>query len=131
MRSRMIGIGLAGTAVLGLSGPAAALDEIVAARGWQQVDYAENGACRAEVRGNGRFYRIAAEGVRPGEIVRFHLQNEDIKPVEYNVVANGDGAWREFYVPFLWHRDGGTVRVNLESESCNLSLSFAWQRQRP
>ena len=131
MRSRMIGIGLAGTAVLALSGPAAAFDEIVGARGWEQVDYAENGACRAEVRGNGRFYRIAGEGVRPGEVVRFHLQNENLGPVDYRVVANGDGAWREFYIPFTWHRDGGTVNVSLASESCSLSLSFAWQRQQP
>ena len=130
MRLRINGMSLAGLGILALSGPAAALDEIVGARGWQQVDYAENGACRAEVRGNGQFYRIAGEGVRPGEVVRFVLQNEDIKPVEYNVVANGDGAWREFYIPFVWHLDGGVVRVNLSSESCNLNLSFAWARRR-
>jgi len=130
MRLRIVSSGLAGAAVLSLSGSALALDEIVAKRGWQQVDYAEDGACRAEVRGNGQFYRIAGQGLAPGEVVRFHLQNEDIRPVEYRIVANGDGAWREFYVPFVWHLEGGIVRVNLASETCTLDLSFAWARRR-
>ena len=71
-----------------LSGPAAALDEIVAERGWDQVDYVEDGDCRAEVRGNGQFYRIAQAGLRPGEVVRFYLANEDVRPVEYRIVAD-------------------------------------------
>jgi hypothetical protein len=114
-----------------LSGPAAALDEIVAERGWDQVDYVEDGDCRAEVRGNGQFYRIAQAGLRPGEVVYLHLVNEGIKPVEYRLVADSDGAWRQFYVPFLWHRDGGTVRVDLQSASCSQNLSFDWIRRRP
>jgi len=130
MRLRIVSLGLAGVAVLGLSGSAVALDEIVAARGWTQVDYAEDDACRAEVRSNGQVYRIAGQGLRPGEVVRFHLQNEDIEPVEYRIVANGDGAWREFYVPFVWHLEGGIVRVDLASETCRLNLSFAWARRR-
>ena len=132
MRRSMMGAaaGVAGVALLALAGPAGALDEFVTARGWNQVDYAEDGACRAEVRGNGQFYRIAGQGLRPGEVVRFHLQNEDIRPVEYRVVANGDGSWREFYVPFVWHLEGGLVRVDLASETCSLNLSFAWARRR-
>ena len=130
MRRRMIGTGLAGLVFVTLAGPAGALDEIVRARGWAQVDYAEHGACRAEVRGNGQFYRIAGEGLRPGEVLRFHLQNADLRPVEYTVVANRDGAWREFYVPFVWHLEGGIVSVDLASESCSLNLSFAWARRR-
>ena len=127
---RIVSSGFAGAAILSLSGSAVALDEIVAKRGWQQVDYAEDGDCRAEVRGNGQFYRIAGQGLEPGEVVRFHLQNEDIRPVEYRIVANGDGAWREFYVPFVWHLEGGIVRVDLDSASCNLNLAFAWTRRR-
>jgi hypothetical protein len=128
---RIVSSGFAGAAILSLSGSAVALDEIVAKRGWQQVDYAEDGDCRAEVRGNGQFYRIAGQGLEPGEVVRFHLQNEDIRPVEYRIVANGDGAWREFYVPFVWHLEGGIVRVDLDSASCSLNLAFAWARRRP
>jgi hypothetical protein len=112
-----------------VSGPAAALDEIVGERGWRQVDYVEDGDCRAEVRTNGQFYRIAQQGLRPGEVVYFHLRNADVRPVEHRFVANGDGAWREFYVPFLWHRDGGTVWVDLQSTSCRQNLSFEWRRR--
>ena len=125
-----IGAGLAVTALVALSGSASALDEIVAARGWTQVDYAEDGRCRAEVRSNGLFYRIAGQGVRPGEVVRVYLQNEDVRPVEHRIVANGQGRWRDFYVPFVWHLDGGIVLVDLASETCSLDLSFEWVRRR-
>jgi hypothetical protein len=120
---------LLGTAVA-LAGPAAALDEIVAARGWSQVDYAEQDKCRAEVRTNGQFYRIAGAGFAPGEAALFHLVNADVRPVEYRVVADSDGAWRKFYVPFLWHRDRGTVTVDLQGANCSLELSFDWTRRR-
>jgi hypothetical protein len=127
---RMIATGLASVALLALSASAGALDELVTARGWTQVDYAEDGACRAEVRGNGQFYRIAGEGLQPGEVVRLRLQNADIKPIEYRIVTNGDGAWRNFYVPFVWHLEGGIVNVTLAGETCRLNLSFAWARRR-
>ncbi len=119
------------SAAIALSGPAVALDEIVAQRGWTQVDYAENGECRAEVRTNGQVYRIAGAGLAPGEAVGFHLINANVRPVDYRVVADADGAWRQFYVPFLWNRDGGTVAVDLQSASCSLALSFGWTRRRP
>ena len=118
-------------AAIALAGPAAALDEIVAERGWSQVDYAEDGDCRAEVRTNGQFYRIADQGVQPGEVIEFQLQNADVRPVEYRIAANSDGAWRKFYVPFLWGRDGGTVTVDLQSSRCDLDLSFEWSRRKP
>ena len=131
MSSTFVKMGLAGMAAVVLSGPAVALDEIVAQRGWAQVDYTEAGDCRAEVRSNGQFYRIAGAGLEPGEVVSFHLANGDVRPVEYRIVADSDGAWRQFYVPFLWHRDGGTVLVDLQSASCSLNLSFEWNRRRP
>ena len=118
-------------AALSLTGPAAALDEIVGERGWSPVDYAEDGDCRAEVRTNGQFYRIAGQGVQPGEVIEFQLRNADVRPVAYRIAANSDGAWRKFYVPFLWGRDGGTVSVDLQSASCALDLSFEWSRRQP
>ena len=118
-------------ALLTLAAPAvAALDEIVRSRGWEQVDYTQAGRCRAEVRGNGQFYRIAGAGMEPGESVTVVLRNEDVEPVQYRLVANDDGMWREFYVPFVWHLEGGVVRVDVQSERCILDLSFAWQRRR-
>ena len=131
MSSTIVRMGVAGMAAVALSGPASAWDEIVAQRGWTQVDYTEAGACRAEVRSNGQFYRIAGAGLEPGEVVSFHLANADVRPVEYRIVADSDGAWRQFYVPFLWHHDGGTVLVDLQSASCSLALSFEWSRRRP
>ena len=98
--------------------------------GWVQVDYAQDGECRAEVRTNGQFYRIAQQGLAPGEAVHFYLANEEVRPVEYDFTANEDGAWREFYVPFLWDRDGGTVFVELTSASCSQRLIFDWARRR-
>jgi hypothetical protein len=130
MRGSITGLGIVAAAAVALSGPAVAWDEIVAQRGWTQVDYSEAGDCRAEVRGNGQFYRIAGEGLRPGEVVSFRLANSDVRPVEYRIVADSDGAWRKFYVPFLWHRDGGTVLVHLQSASCTLNLAFDWRRRR-
>src|SRR5688500_13546884 len=53
MASTIVKLGFAGMAAVVLSGPAVALDEIVAQRGWAQVDYTEAGKCRAEVRSNG------------------------------------------------------------------------------
>ena len=70
-------------------------------------------------------------GLQPGEVVYFHLKNSGIEPVEYRIVADADGAWRKFYVPFLWHREGGTVAVDLQSASCSLDLAFEWTRRRP
>ena len=130
MPSPIIRIALVGAAAVTLSGPASAWDEIVTARGWQQVDYAEDGDCRAEVRTNGQFYRIAQQGLAPGEVVHFYLANEDVKPVEYRFAANEDGAWRQFYVPFMWNYEGGTVFVELESASCSQRLVFDWTRRR-
>jgi hypothetical protein len=120
---------LAAATFIALSGPAAAVDEIVAERGWQRAAYAERDDCRVEVRGNGQIYRIAGAGLRPGEVVRFRLTNADVRPIEYRVVADGNGGWVKFYMPFLWNRAGGTVTVELESASCRLDLAFDWARQ--
>ena len=78
-----------------------------------------------------RFGKALQSGLQPGETVDFHLENGDVRPVEYRIVADSDGAWRQFYVPFLWHRDGGTVLVDLDSASCSLNLAFDWSRRRP
>lgn len=114
--------------VVSSSGTAGAVEHIVDKRGWERVAQARQGDCRAEVRGNGKFYRIAGSGFQPGEVVSFHLENEDIKPIEYRILADRGGAWEKFYLPFLWGRAGGTVSVSLASASCRLQLSFDWSR---
>ena len=130
MPSSLAKLVIAAIAAVGLAGPAAALEDIVAQRGWTRVDYAEAGDCRAEVRTNGQFYRIAGAGLRPGEAVTFHLANADIRPVLARVVADSDGGWERVYLPFLWHLDGGTVSIDLDSPSCSLKLAFDWTRRQ-
>ena len=114
---------------LAAAGSAVAADEIVLKRGWPVVALTESEQCRAEVRGNGRFYRIAGTGLAPGERLRFHLTNEDKRPLDYAVVADQSGSWSRYYLPFLWSRAGGTVSVSVDSASCHLGLSFKWTRQ--
>jgi hypothetical protein len=110
---------------------ALARDGIILQRGWAQVDYVEDdaGECRAEVKTNGKFYRIAGAGWAPGETVYFHLQNEDVRPVEYRLTVDGDGNLVQYYIPFMWGRRGGTVTVDLASASCQANLAFDWVRQ--
>lgn len=100
--------------------------DIVAARGWPQFDKASDGSCSAEVRGNGKIFRISGRGFTPGAAVSFHLENDGIVPVDYQDTADGDGHWSRYYLPFLWHHDGDTVLVNIASGDCELRLSFPW-----
>ena len=119
---------LAATASAAAAGPATAADPIVERRGWPQVALADGGDCAAEVRGNGKIFVIAGEGLQPGEEVRFRLTNADIRPLEYRLVADAKGAWSKYYLPFLWGRPGGTVTVSLQGARCTLSLTFDWVR---
>lgn len=95
---------------------------------WPEVVYVEDGRCAISVTGNGQAYRIAVIGFEPGEAARYVLTNGDMKPIDWSVRANGDGLFARYYMPFRWHRDGGTVSVSVNSESCALTASFPWQR---
>lgn len=111
-----------------LAGPSAAADPIVESRGWPAVANAKAAGCEAEVRGNGKIFWIAGAGLRPGEVVDFYLTNADIRPLRYRIVADSNGSWSKYYMPFLWGRPGGRVSVELASPSCDLSLAFGWVR---
>lgn len=121
---------LAVVALLSASG-AVARDGIVVQRGWMQVDYVEgdDGACRTEVRTNGRFYRIAGAGWQAGETVWLRIRNANVRPIEYRMTVDDQGYLVQYYVPFLWNHDGGTVTVDLASATCQASLAFDWTRQ--
>lgn len=84
--------------------------------------------CRLEVSGNGRFYRLTATGLEPGEPAQFLLYNEDIVPIDRTVRAGQNGVWAEFYMPALAHRHLGTVDVFVTGSRCNLEASFDWRR---
>jgi len=109
---------------------ATAYDRIVLKRGWERVAFVEKAPCQAEVGTNGRFYVIAVYGMEPGERASFTLSNSEMRPIQRSVTADGTGVWTNYYVPFRWGRDGGTVAARIASESCDIALSFDWTRFR-
>lgn len=96
--------------------------------GWPEVARVEDGACTITVTGNGQAYLIAVEGLDPGEVARYRLTNGDMIPIDWSVRADAGGRFARYYMPFRWHRDGGTVNVSLESDSCSVSTGFDWRR---
>ncbi|MXO58743.1 hypothetical protein GRI89_04205 [Altererythrobacter salegens] len=118
-------------AILAVSGSAAARQDIVDARGWPTYDAVKQDGCTAQVRGNGKIYRVQGQGFAPGAAVYVHLVNDGIKPLDYRDTADLSGNWSRYYVPFLWHHQGETVQVNVTSGECSLDLTFDWQRQDP
>ena len=102
--------------------------------GWSQLSYARDGDCEAEVRGNGKFFRIYVVGLSARESARLHLTNGIIKPIDWLVRAAGDGTWSTLYIPFTVptpygeRRERGEVLVRFVSEECSLNLAFPWYR---
>ncbi|MCA1662635.1 MAG: hypothetical protein LC648_11040 [Novosphingobium sp.] len=96
--------------------------------GWSEVARDRDGECRLSVTGEGRFFRIAATGLRSGEPARLFLSNGDMKPLDWAVRADGRGEFARYYLPFRWHRGGDTVAVSLESGDCALFAAFDWER---
>ncbi len=107
-----------------------AYDQVVLTRGWERVDSVQSGPCQAEVGTNGRFYVIAIYGMEPREPASFTLSNGAMRPIQRKVTADGEGVWTNYYVPFQWGREGGTVDATIASESCDVALRFDWKRFR-
>ena len=116
--------------VLTLSSTAATAGETVDGR-WSEVARARDGDCRMTITGNGRFYRVAATGLAPGERGRFVLTNGGMTPLDWSVRADAGGGFARYYLPFRWHRAGDTVAVALDTPSCGISASFDWRRAEP
>ena len=110
--------------MLALAAPAAAAID----GGWPVLVEANDADCTLKVTGNGRFVRIAAEGLGAGDTARYQLRNGDMTPIDWTVRADAAGRFARYYVPFRWGQDGGTVLVEIASESCRLTASFPWQR---
>ena len=96
--------------------------------GWPVVASARDGDCALEVTGNGRVYLISATGLGAGRQGRYQLSNGDMKPIDWSIAAGGDGRFARYYMPFRFHRDGGTVEVTVSTPDCAMSASFPWQR---
>lgn len=116
--------------LVALAASATAYDPIVRERGWEQVDRYQSDRCAGEAGTNGQAYVLAGTGFAPGEPLVLTIANGDMTPILRRVRADGDGAWRDYYLPFRWHRAGGIVEVTLAGEDCAIPLSFAWTRVR-
>jgi hypothetical protein len=95
---------------------------------WPEVASAEDGSCTLSVTGNGQIYRIAIDGLQPGEAARYQLGNGDMQPIDWSVRADADGGFARYYIPFHWHSDGGTVSVSVATADCAVTASFPWRR---
>ena len=115
-------------AAIGLTTSAHAYDPIVLKRGWQQIAYDESHGCTAEARSNGQFVYIYATGLGANATAHYHLANDNILPIDWNIQADGNGEWARYYIPFHGLRRGGVVQVNISATQCNLNLAFQWQR---
>jgi len=109
-----------------LAGPSAAYDPIVEKQGWPQIDFDRNGRCAGEIRGNGKIFLVNVSGLGSAASGRYYLANQDMKPIDAPITANGEGEWSNYYVPFLPNYDAGTVWVVIETDQCRLNLSFDW-----
>lgn len=117
---------LALTAPLVLAGPAAAIAPIDS--GWPEIARSTDGDCALAIASNGRFYRIEISGLGAGEGARYRISNGAMKPIDWQVRANGEGRFARYYLPFREISAGDDVTVSFASQTCNLSAGFAWQR---
>lgn len=95
---------------------------------WPVVASARDGDCALEVTGNGRVYLVSATGLGAGQQGRYQLSNGDMAPIDWSIKAGGDGRFARYYMPFRWHRQGGTVEVAVNTPDCQLTAAFPWQR---
>jgi hypothetical protein len=116
-------------AVLGLALCASAASSRTITDSWPQLGFARDGNCELTISGNGKTLMIAASGLLPGERARFRLANAAIKPLDWRVLANRNGNWSQYYVPFQWGQAGGNVSVILEGSTCRMSASAPWARE--
>jgi len=112
---------------------AAAMPPLRAAAGpidsnWAVVDRTREGDCGLTVTGNGKIYLITVTGMDANAPARYLVRNGDMKPVNWRVTSDSTGSFARYYMPFRWHRDGGTVTVSVSSDSCAISSSFAWRK---
>lgn len=131
MRTTLARLTVGVFAASAIASAAVAYDPVVLERGWYRVDRFEDETCAGEVGTNGQFYVISVSGLAPGEPAFLTITNGDMTPIGRSVRANGDGEWREYYIPFRYNQgEGGTVAVTLASQDCRVPLGFDWQRKK-
>jgi hypothetical protein len=110
---------------------ALAYDPIVLARGWYRVASDRDEDCAGEVGTNGQFYVLSIAGLDPGADSRLQVFNGDMPPIDYAILADGNGSWQKYYIPFRFNRgEGGMVFARVTAAGCSLALQFPWQRKK-
>ncbi|MGE3692831.1 MAG: hypothetical protein AB7F98_15760 [Novosphingobium sp.] len=95
---------------------------------WAVIDRVEADNCDMTVTGDGRVFLFTVTGLNPNIPARYRISNGDMKPIDWRVSSDSSGSFARYYMPFRWHRPGGTVTVSLSSASCTISSSFDWRR---
>lgn len=93
---------------------------------WPLLAFASDQDCELAITSSGRAMQIRTSGLIPGETIRFHLTNGDMKSVDFTTRAGSDGTLLRYYFPFRFNRDGGTVEVRIEAARCSLAASAPW-----
>lgn len=95
---------------------------------WPVVAKDNDGDCRLEVTGNGKFFLISATGLGARGTAGYHITNGDMIPIDWRVTAGEDGRFARYYIPFRFGHQGDRVNVTVTSESCSVSAAFDWKR---
>jgi hypothetical protein len=134
MTNRRVFARLATLAAISLAAVGAAAPQLTDS--WPSLVRAEDGDCRLEIVGNGKFMQIRASGLEPRGAVRFQLANAAMKPIDWQVRADGQGNWSQLYIPYLWSNGdgtvrnqpaGGTVAARLTTDTCAMAVSAPWR----
>lgn len=121
---RRIALGSALVACSLAAAPArAALDQH-----WPEIASDRDGECRLEVTGTGRIFRLAAYGLGDGASGRYIVTNGAMTPLDWSIRANPSGSFARYYMPFRFGSRGDVVTVAVQSDRCDLSVSFPWTR---
>ena len=92
------------------------------------LDRAWSDGCELAIVSQGKAMLLRASGLIPGEVYRFVLTNGDMEPVIFSGYADGRGGLVQYYIPFRFNRDGGTVRVSIAAARCALAAQADWDR---
>ena len=111
-----------------LAAPASAARAMIGDN-WPLLGLDQDGGCALTITSAGRAMQLRASGLIPGEAYRFVLTNGDMKPVAFTAYADNRGGLLQYYLPFRFNRDGGTVRVRIAAARCTLSAAADWDRE--
>ena len=92
------------------------------------LDRDRSEGCELSISSQGKAMLLRASGLIPGELYRFALTNGDMQPLAFAGYADSAGGLTQYYLPFRFNRDGGTVRVRVAGSRCSLAAQADWDR---